>query len=207
MTLTELAGTLSKSITWLNDRLGLVKLSEPILKLVDESKINLSNAYALSKLPQDEQQNFVDRAIALSPNEFVPIANDRVKEVRDAKRQGRNPNPEQFSAHARFRKMSELEKSMDDLNVAQAVLLSNPEIQDPANAFLLGIRWSLQLDKESVQLAKEKDDARKRELQEKKDAAKRERQAQKEKEAAEKHVSVQQELADAKAPATAGATA
>jgi ParB/RepB/Spo0J family partition protein len=199
MTMIELAGTLSKSTAWLNDRLSLVKLSEPILKLVDEGTINLSNAYTLAKLPVEEQQTFVDRAIAMPPTEFMPIANDRLKELRDAKRQGRNPNPEQFVPHATLRKMSEIEAAFTDTNTAQAVLQQN-EVNDPVQAFLLGVKWTAQMDAQSVQMKKEKDEVRKRELQEKKDAAKRERDAKKQQEQAAKAAQVHDELANSQVP-------
>ncbi len=44
LTAASLADQLGKSTTWIADRLGLLKLDEKIGKLVDEGKINLSNA-------------------------------------------------------------------------------------------------------------------------------------------------------------------
>lgn len=87
MTANELAKKLGKSITWLKKMLSLNKIPYyvGIHKLIDEGKIPLSNAYALAKLPQDEQLGWVDRAEHVHPNEFVPMVQQRMRELRDAK--------------------------------------------------------------------------------------------------------------------------
>ena len=64
MTEAELAMKLGKSSSWIQQRLSLTKIeNEEIISLVNEGKIGLANAYALAKLPIEEQTQFVDRAI------------------------------------------------------------------------------------------------------------------------------------------------
>ncbi len=98
MTAAELSVKLGKSPTWVGQRLNLTKLDEKIQALVDDGTINLTNAIAMSKLPVEEQGTFVERAITMTPAEFTPTVNARIKEVRDAKRQGRDPNAGEFVA-------------------------------------------------------------------------------------------------------------
>ena len=96
MSKNDLASRLAKTGAWISERLGLLKLTDGIGSLVDEGKIGLSNAYALAKLPQEEQDEFVDRAMTMTPQQFTPTVNARVKELRDARRKGRDAAPEEF---------------------------------------------------------------------------------------------------------------
>lgn len=189
LTITELSAKLSKSPAWLGERLGLVKLEEKISKLVDEGKVNLSNAYALSKLPPEEQPNFLDRAMTLSPSEFVPMATARVKEVRDAKRQGREAKPEGFQPVAFLRKIAELKNEMEEAKVANA-LVKSLGITNPVDAFSLGVKWALNMDPSSIEAQKQKDAARRAQAEEEKSKRKAEREAKKQQEAAATAASV-----------------
>ncbi len=108
MTMTQLANKLNKSAQWLNERLGLTKLSPAISKLVDDGKIKLTNAYMLAKLPDEEQANFTDRAMSMTPQEFTPVVLARKKELDTAKRQGRNANPAEFIPVAHLQRLGDL---------------------------------------------------------------------------------------------------
>ena len=72
LTATQLASQLAKSTAWINQRLGLLHLDARVAELVDSGKINLTNAYSLSKLPPEEQVAFLDQAMTETPDEFVP---------------------------------------------------------------------------------------------------------------------------------------
>jgi ParB/RepB/Spo0J family partition protein len=89
LTISELAGRLSRSPKWLTERLGLVKLDTEIQKLVDSNELGLTNAYALAKLPVEKQKELLQQAIAKSPAEFVAQADNVRREVNKAKREGR----------------------------------------------------------------------------------------------------------------------
>ncbi len=189
LTTAQLADQLAKSPSWINDRLNLTKLASEIAVLVDEGKINLSNAYALSKLPEEEQPNFLDRAMTMQPQEFLPTANARTKELRDAKRQGRDPNSASvFAPVAHLRKVSEMKTELEQKEVARILTQG---VADPVEAFNLAIAWALNLDPKSVQMQKERDNARRKEVEDAKERRKAERNAIKEKEAAEKAASLQ----------------
>lgn len=194
LTTAALCKRLSKSPAWLSERLGLTKLDEKIGKMVDANEMNLSNAYALAKLPVEEQAIFLDRAITMQPQEFVPTATARVKELRDAKRAGRDAAPAEFVPVAHVRKIGELKEEMDNPAVGP-VLIRELNITDPKNAFALGVKWALHMDAASVQKAKEKDDARKKELAEAKARRDLERNQKKSAEAAKAAAELQAKLA------------
>jgi ParB/RepB/Spo0J family partition protein len=156
MTVSELAGKLAKSNTWLSERLGLIKLDEKVAGLVDEGKINLSNAYALAKLPADEQASFVERAITQSPQEFIPSVNSRVKELRDAKRQGRDPNKPDFIPFPHLRRVAEIKQEMENPRVGPAII-RELKPQTLEEAFLFGIQWTLHMDPLSIEEDRRKD--------------------------------------------------
>lgn len=154
MTLSELATKLQKSPTWLNDRFGLVKLTEPIQELVDSEKLNLSNAYALAKLPPEEQQQFVERALTTSPQQFIPLVTQRAKEIKDAKRQGRDPSDaKKFVAIPSFRKKSEVEEEMNH-NTLGPALVKKVGATTAEQGFQIGVQWVMQMDPESLAVKK-----------------------------------------------------
>lgn len=177
LTAAQLAGKLGKSITWLGDRLSLSKLDKTIQAHVDQGQINLSNAFALAKLPEEEQAAFVDRAMTMSPAEFTPTILNRKKELDTARRQGKDATPAEFSAPIHIRKISELKTELAGAAVGPQLvreaeitnLKTKGEIAEAA--FALAVKWVLHQDPNSVSVAKTKDEERKKALADKRDAA------------------------------------
>lgn len=182
MTVTALAAKLSQSTQWLNDRLGLIKLSKEIGHLVDEGKINLTNAAALSKLPVEEQVAFVDRAMSMSPAEFVPTAYNRKKEIDKARRAGLDAKPAEFVPVAHLQLIKTLKEEMEKPEVGP-ILCKENNLTTAEQGFMMGVRWALHLDPRSVAAAKAKDDERRKKLADQRTRAAAER-AQKKAEAA-----------------------
>lgn len=193
MTEAELAEALSKTPSWLRERLGLIKLADGIQSLVDEGKINLSNAYVLAKLPVEEQAAFVDRALTMQPQEFVPTVNGRVKELRDAKRQGRAAAPAEFVAVARQRKFSEVRDEHNNPTIAK-VLVETVKPKTLDEAFALGVAWTLNMDPLSIEADKKKDEAAKRAAKEEKEKRKAEREEKERQAAAAKQATLSEAL-------------
>lgn len=184
MTIAELAAKLARSPSWVSERLGLVKLEESIASLVDEGKVNLSNAYALAKLPADEQANFVDRAMTMTPQEFVPTVNARVKELRDAKRQGRDAAPQAFTPVPHVQKLADLRNEFENPSVGP-VLVAETGAKTAVDGFKLGVAWALHMDPLSIEEAKNKDAERKAAAEAEKAKRKEEREKKKAEEAAQ----------------------
>jgi len=179
MTEAELAGRLGKSPQWINQRLSLTKISnEEILALVNEGKICLANAYALAKLPPEEQPSFVDRATTMPPDEFVPSVQTRAKEIRDAKHKGLDTAPIEFTPTAHMRKLGEVKQELETGEIGPA-LVKALKIKKPEDAFALGVSWVLHMDEQSIEIQKAEYDARQKKKSD--DAAKKkaEREAKK----------------------------
>lgn len=179
MTVSELSDRLSRSPAWLGERLNLTKLIPTVADVVNEGKIGLSNGYALSKLPVEEQAAWVDRAMTLPPSEFVPQVNTRVKEIRDAKKQGRDPNAT-FTPVAFMQKMSAINEELVSGNYAQKLV---HHAKTPHDAFKLALQWVQHLDPVSKQEQTEKHEARMKAQADAKEARQKEREEKKNAEA------------------------
>lgn len=151
LTYSELAARLAKSTGWLEDRLSLDKLDAEIQKLVDNDELNLMNAYALAKLPADEQKNMLQGALSQSPGEFVQRAKQRKAELDKARREGRKAEEDKFVPVPRLKKLTQVKDEFDriekdpalSLIVAEAKRLGLSTIED-VTAFVL--KWMLHLD-------------------------------------------------------------
>lgn len=174
MTEGELSKRLAKSPAWLKDRLGLVKLHGKIQELVNDEKVGLSNAYALAKLPEDEQLDFLERAQTQTPTEFVPIVNDRVKALREAKRKGKDATPAEFEPQAFLQRLGEIKAEMTTGDIG-AVLISENNLSSAAEGWNMAMRWVLHLDPQSKAAQIAKEEQRKKKLEEEKAARKAER--------------------------------
>lgn len=196
MTRSELANRLAKTPAWISDRLGLLKLAENIGKLVDEEKIVLSNAYALAKLPPEEQPDFVDRAMTMTPQQFTPTVNARVKELRDAKRKGKDAAPEEFQPVPLLRTRKELVEEFEAASMGPA-LCKEFKPKTVEAAFALGVAWALTMDPRSQEFQKARDEERRTELKRKKEQSTLERKQKRAKEAAEKAAELKKEAEEA----------
>lgn len=174
LTSLELAKKLAKSPKWLSDRLSLTKLDSKIQPLVDEGKLNLSNAYVLAKLPPEEQPNWLERAMTDTPQIFVPAVGQRVKEIRDAKRQGRTPGQVVFQPTAHLRKKTELEEEMAKPSKGPQLVKEN-KLKTPEEAFAFAIKWVLHMDPASQDAQRAQDDKRKADEERRKEERKKER--------------------------------
>jgi ParB/RepB/Spo0J family partition protein len=183
-TINELATKLARSPAWLSERLNLTKLDPDIAALVDDSKINLTNAYVLAKLPQAEQKAFLDNAIAMPPTEFGPTVQARVKELRDAARQGRQAAPVGFVPIQAIRKMGDIKAAVENpVNVVEIVTAQG--FNTPADIVKATLAWVVQNDPASLARQKDSYDAREKEKADAKAKREAERKAKKDKEAAE----------------------
>lgn len=196
MSRTELANRLAKTGAWISERLGLLKLTEDIGSLVDEGKIALSNAYALAKLPQEEQSSFTDRAMTMTPQQFIPTVNARVKELRDAKRKGRDAVPEEFQPVALLRSRKELVEEMES-PAAGPNLCGESRPASVESAFALAVKWALQMDPRSALAQRAHDEERRAVRARAKEESGVERKKKRAKEAAEKAVTLKQEAEEA----------
>jgi ParB/RepB/Spo0J family partition protein len=188
----ELANRLAKTPAWISERLGLLKLTDEVGALVDEDKIGLSNAYALAKLPPEEQGDFVDRAMTMPPQQFGPTVNARVKEIRDAKRKGRDAGPAEFQPVPLIRSRAEL-VSETEKPTRGPTLCKDNKLSTAPQGFAMGVKWCLNLDPVSAEIQKARDEERKAERKRAQEKASVERKRKRAKEAAEKAEALKKE--------------
>ena len=177
LTLPELAQKLSRSIASIEGYIKLNKIEDKSVQtLINEGNIKLVNAIQLAKLAEvapNEVSEFLDDAVALTGDQFVPRVSQRIKEVKEEQRKGRPAAPKEFSPKATIRKMGVL---TDDAEVARAADTLAPEAPD---AFRRGVLWVLQLDSASVEAQKAAYDERQAQALAKKEARDAEREKKK----------------------------
>lgn len=197
MTKEELARRCCQSTAWLDQRLSLNKLKPEIQELVDGGRIHLTNAYALSKLPQDEQVDFVDAAMTEIPKVFVPRMKDRAKEIRDAKNAGRDAGKAEFKPQQYLQKIADVRAayeglaSGEDVGLVQILQAEGIPVNDVAKkAAMAALAWVLHFDAASQAQQKRDAEERKRKEEERKERLKKEREEKKKEAAAEAKVSI-----------------
>jgi len=205
MTNADLAEKMCKSTQWVGNILSLNKIdNDEIISLIDEGKITLSNAVALAKLPPEEMVNYITEAQPEAPNVFIPKVDARAKEIKDAKRQGKNPEDRQFIPSEFLQKMRDIKEARDTGELATQ-LLGHTGIADPAEAFKLALNWVLHVDPISIEEQKAQYE-QKLEAQKAKKAEREAKRAAKAKEkAAEKMTEAEEAEAKAREAAEAAA--
>jgi ParB family chromosome partitioning protein len=211
----ELASRISKSPTWVSKQLGLLKLSDAAKVLVDDGKIVAANAYALAKLPPEEQDKWIDRAQTTDANQFTQQVYERAKQIREANRQGKDAGEEKFVATFHLRKKPEIEASIQNPEVARAMIADmkigkNKAEQEAALAgFVLALQWVGSTDPKTVQAREQKwKDQKEKNKQDKirRDAEKAQKKQQEATERASKAVEAAKAAGVAPAPAAPAAT-
>lgn len=191
MTEAELAKKLALSPQWVKDRLGLNKITDPkIADMIDSGKIALTNAYALAKLPADEMAEFLDSAITKNPSEFVPEINKRVKELNEAKRQGKDAAPPEFQPVMHMQKLGTIKEELNDGKICKELCKG---LKTPDEGFKMALNWILHIDPRSLKVQQAEYDERQR----LKEENRKKREAEKAKKAAEKKKAEAEEAAKA----------
>jgi ParB/RepB/Spo0J family partition protein len=115
MTEAELAEKTGFSLSLIRQRLKLDKIdSDEILSLIDTGKISLQNAYALASLPVEEQENFKDEAITDAPQAFLATVKAKNKEIKEARKAGREQITEFPGANPHLRSLKEVNTLVED---------------------------------------------------------------------------------------------
>ncbi len=160
LTLVELATKVAKSPTWISQRLSLLKLDPAIQKVVDDGEITVTNAMQLAKLSPEEQGDYIEQAMSMGAEEFVPLVLARVAEVRNALKEGRKSSESVFIANPKLRKMAALSGEVDNPSVGPE-LCTRCDADTPSQGFALGVAWALQVDPVSVEVRTSMDTERK----------------------------------------------
>ena len=123
--------------------------------------------------------------MTLQPDEFVPQVNKRVKELRDAKRKGKDAGEEVFKAHAYLQKAGDVKAEYDGFEIGK-VLVTKHELTTAQQGWEMAISWALHMDPDSVTGQEVRDVERKSEKKEQSKKSKAESTAKNAKKAQEK---------------------
>lgn len=183
LTLASLGTSICKSEAYLIKMMGLTKLTPKAVTLVNDGNIVLSNAYVLAHIPEEEQESWIERAMSQPPAEFIPNCNERLKQIKEARRQGKAPGPAEYVPVARARKLTDLKSELEAPKIGTILC---KELGTPIDGFVMGLKFALHLDPESIRQAKEKEESRRRQSEEEKTKRDAEKQAKKDAAAKEK---------------------
>lgn len=189
-TASALAAKLNVLPQWLNDRLGLANLTPEIGKMLDSGLINVTNGVALSKLPAEEQVNFLERAQTESPQVFVPAVAARKSELDKAKRAGRSPSTE-FIPVPRLQTLKTFKEELDKPTIGP-ILCREFNLTSAEDGFSMGVKWATHMDPKSIEIDKQKEEERKSKAKEASAKAAAERAKKKAEAAAEAAAKVQE---------------
>jgi ParB/RepB/Spo0J family partition protein len=149
-TVAQQAAMLGKNVTWLKGILGLNNLTPEIQELVNEGKINQANAFPLSRIPQSEQHDWIERAMTEKSEVFGPAAQARVKELKAAQKEGRKANAEEFVAQPYNRKYAEIKDEQDSGCRKIVAAISAKGITNPVEIAKFILDWVTNMDEETL---------------------------------------------------------
>jgi len=192
MTKQQLSERICQSLTWVDERLSLNDLKKEIAELVDNGRINLTNAYALAKIPEEEQTQHVDAAISEEPKTFVPRMKARVKEIREAKKAGKDSSPAVFTPVKYMHKMSDLNTELESKQARDTLLgkLGIAKSTEAQQAWEQALLWVLHFDEDNQKAQHVKNEERIAKRKEEAAKNKIEKQQEKDQKAAEDAVKI-----------------
>lgn len=199
LTSSDLAAKLGVSSAWIDKILKLNNIeNEKIKSIIDSGDMTLANAVQLSKLPAEEQDQYVEAAMSDNAAKFAGTVADRIKEIREAKKQGKKTGPKEFRAVEHCRKMGEIKEEIATPSVA-IQLTKKFNVTDPAEAFTLGLKWAFRVDPDSVEEQKAEHEKRKEEAAQKRAAAEAEKAAKRAEKLKAQQEEAKQDMANKKA--------
>ena len=155
MSKSDLAAKVNKSVQWIDKMLSLNKVkNEVIREKIDNGDIPVTNAYALAKLSDEDQVKFVDSAMTMAGNDFANEINEFIKNQKEAARQGRGKVERTFPAKPSRRKDSEIIGLIEDEALLSSIV-SDSGASTVADAFKIGLQYSLSLDPETLSARKQ----------------------------------------------------
>lgn len=178
-TIQDIASMCSRGTQYIEQRVGLArKLTPEVLEQVNERNISLSSAIQLSKLPEEDQLNFVELAATHTAEDFGTEVAVHLSNIK--KRNAVIESDVDFVPTPKLRKRGEVNDEMLSAQAnfnRQRVDFSeiNQETAEFAAGYLEGVRYALSLDSDTVQAKRAEHEAalaEKREKQLNKQSAK-----------------------------------
>lgn len=156
LTLAQLAQYAGKQRYWVRQQLDLLDLRPEYQTMADRGQLPVMNAYTLAKLPPHIQGRYIDRALVLPPCEFKLLVAEEVRRLMlDSKARAEEKRLATTDPHPFLRPLKDLTKEIREGTAARGVV-ANIRPATHVEAFLLGIKWALNIDPDTAQDRKEK---------------------------------------------------
>ncbi len=170
MSIHQLADRLSKTPSWLYGMLGMIRrLHDDIKPMIDDKRIPLTNGINLSKLPKEEQPQWIDKAMTMDNGEFGANVAKRIKEIKEQRKKGKPETPPTFEPVVHTRKWGEVKDEYNNGAPALIALLRRQNLtsDDAINGAKLALSWACMMDPDSqaAQRAKHEADKAKRDAE------------------------------------------
>lgn len=149
LTKKELEVRLSVGEGFIDKRLSLLNLQPEIQKLVNEEKLLLTNAFALTKLPKELQNAHLDQAKSMTGEKFTQYIYGVLQELKAAKAQGRAPKVDHFIPTPYLQKLPVLKEQLENPKDIFAQVEAK-KLTSPSEIIKLTLQWALHLDEVSV---------------------------------------------------------
>lgn len=170
MTLRTLAGIVCKTPEWVGEQLELLRLPDKIQKYIDGGALKVQNAYVLARLPMSWHEEYLEQAITYTHEEFKQLVLPKYKEYTESVVSGRIDSETPFQPTACLRSLKSCMEGIDNADIAATMVVVG-ECKTLSDAFILGVKWAMQLDPESV--VKQKAQVMARAVELRRDAARR----------------------------------
>lgn len=146
LTVAQIAVKLGKPESYVRKLLSLETLNKEIGALVDNGTLELMKAIAISKLPQELQLEWTEKAIAAESSvEFVEAVNTFERQRKKALKTGQAQEDVELDMAPRLRKISELRQVIDDESGATLAQITQGA-KSAVEAGRAAIQWAVQLD-------------------------------------------------------------
>lgn len=152
-TIYEVANVVKQSVEWVSYHTRIVNLSEPALVALQDSRLSLSAAIQLAKLPKGRQSLLLEQhQNALKSEEFVEVAMREARLYREGIKQARTERTvtDAVDMSPRYRSLSEVQRELETPVYAAAVLLRS-NATSLLEAFQVGLKWATQQDSLSME--------------------------------------------------------
>lgn len=180
LTVADLCVRINQSPEWFYKRLHLMKLNEPIRKLVDNGTLGLGNAFVLAQFEKDKQDELLQQAISKTAVDFKNSADAILKEVRKAKNEGRQANVDVFTPASKLRRLPEIKDELDYLEQRPEAsklfkMAQEAGVSTVSQALAFGLKFAANLDPASIATQKNQWEAERKADADKKAAKKKEK--------------------------------
>lgn len=160
----DLAAHINQTTGWIQERLNLLKLTEPIQKMVDSGELNLSKAFLLAGLPADVQGEMLDDAKTLGSAEFQAKVSAKRAQLRKDAATGKTSTNE-FVHKPFLRKMSDIKAEVDDGNACrnlctQIAAAASSVTEAAEQGWAMALAWVTNSDPQTIEKLKAEHDQR-----------------------------------------------